>query len=172
MTDSTAKPAQPGGRTAHAIRGRALIIFLVTGLSAALGGGAAFAYVSGGGGAGTGNATVASAQTVTASAASLSGTLYPGATANLTVTVKNPYANLAMTITGLTSGGSITGGGTGCAASNVSLITTASFNPTTVSANSSRAITFTGAVQMSSGAPNACQGQSFVIPVAVTTKVG
>ena len=172
MTDSTATSAQQSGHTPATMKRRALIFFLAAGLLAVLGGGAAFAYVSGGRGAGTGNATVASAQTVTASGASLSGTLYPGATVNLIVSVKNPYANLGMTITGLTSGGSITGGGPGCAVSNVSLITTASFNPTTVSANSSRAITFSGAVQMSSGAPNACQGQTFTVPIAVTTKVG
>jgi hypothetical protein len=142
-----------------------------------LGAGVAFAYFKSGQGTGSGTATTGSVATISASGASLSGSLYPGASVNLVVTVKNPYSNMGMAVTGLAAGtGSISvSGGTGCTTSNsgVSLNTGATFSPTTITAGGQAQITFSGAVQMSSTTNfSGCQGATFTVPAAVKVKVG
>ena len=124
-----------------------------------------------------GNGTVTPVNpTISAGAATLSGTLYPGGSANLLVTVTNS-SNLSVTVEGITAG---TGnvmitGGSGCTTSNdgLSINTSAGFSPTTVNPNSaSSPITFTNAVQMSTSANSGCAGASFQIPIAVKVQAG
>ena len=150
---------------------------IATGLLVVAGTGTAYAFFSGGFGTGGGSATTDVAKTITASSASLSGTIYPGQSGNLTVTIANPYSNRALTITGVTAGtGSIqVSGAAGCTAANadVSVDTTASvFSPSTISAAATTPITITGAVKMGPNSASACQGATFTVPVAVTVKVG
>lgn len=139
--------------------------------------GVSYAYFVGATGSGTGTATTGSPLTITASGATLSGTLYPGATANLVVTLANPYANSALTITGVAAGtGSVqVSGGTNCTSANadVSVNTSASsFSPSTVAAGATTQITVNAAVKMGPNSATGCQGASFAVPVAVTVKVG
>lgn len=167
-------PDNPGGGR-H--RGAKALVAMgaASALVALAGGGMAWAYFKGGSGTGSGTAATASASVIGASNASLSGALYPGSSLNITVTVTNPYPNMSLSVTGLavpSTSGSVTGGSASCPASNVSLVTTASFPATTIAASSSQSVTFTGAITMSASAPNACQGLSFTVPAAVTTKVG
>jgi hypothetical protein len=136
------------------------------------GGGTAWAYLRGASGHGTGVAATAAAPTVTASAASLLGTLYPGSTADLTVTLTNNSSNMSWTVTGLVANGNPTGGGTGCDTSNVRVLTSATFPPTTIAHGGSATVTFTAAVTMSASAPNACQNTSFTVPVLVAGQMG
>ena len=164
-------------RLIRAIAASGATTAMATGLVAVAGTGTAFAFFSGGFGTGSGSATTDVAKTITASAAALSGTLYPGQSGDLTVTIANPYSNRTLTITGVAAGtGSIqVSGASGCTAANadVSVNTTASvFSPSTVSAGATTPITITGAVKMGPNSASACQGATFTVPVAVTVKVG
>lgn len=141
-----------------------------------LGGGAAFGYFIGGHGTGAGTASTGSASEITVTKQDVSG-LFPGGSANLVITVKNPYPSTALTVLGITAGtGSIqVTGGSGCTAANsgVSVNASATFSPSTVAAGATTAVTFTGAVRMD-GTTNfsGCQGATFAVPVKVNVKVG
>jgi hypothetical protein len=138
--------------------------------------GTAYAFFSGGFGTGSGSATAGAPATINATAATLSGTLYPGRNASLQVTVANPYANMALTITGVAAAGTVQAtGGTGCTGANsdVSVNTSASsFSPTTIAGGDTKVVTITGAVKMGLNSANGCQGAQFTVPVSVNVKVG
>lgn len=122
---------------------------------------------------GTGTVSLASVKTITASAATISGALYPGGTADLAVTIANPYNNLALTVVGVAAAGTVTTGASGCTTTGVSVVTTpTSISPSSVAAGATTPITLTGAVQMSSAASSGCQGATFTVPLAITVKVG
>jgi len=155
------------------LAGFVAIAFVVTGL----GSGAAFAYFIHGSGSGTGTASTGSTKEITVDKQDVSG-LYPGGSSNLVITVHNPYPNSALTIQGITAGNrsiSVSGGSGGCTVGNsgISLNGAASFSPSTVPANGSTAVTFTGAVKMDPVTNfSGCQGTVFAVPVAVDVKVG
>lgn len=158
-------------------RGRLALVGLATATTVLAGGaGTAWAYIHGGSGTGSGSAKGATEGTVTALSPTVTGTLYPGGTASLTVTLSNPDPNVTMTVLGLVSEGTITvntaGIGT-CATTGVSLATPTSITPSTLSAGqSSVQVTFAGALSMSGSSSSGCQGATFNVPVAVSTKVG
>lgn len=138
------------------------------------GGGTAWAYIHGGYGSGTASAKAGTEGSVAASAPVVVGNLYPGGTADLKVTINNPDPNLTMTVLGLVSEGSasIVSGGVGCTTTGVALATPSSITPSTLSPGATNVqITFVGALSMSVGSSNGCQGATFQIPVAVSTKV-
>lgn len=138
----------------------------------AVGSGVAFALWSAqGSGSGSGAATVAQSLTVLASTPTGSAaTLYPGGPAgqvDFTINNPNPYP---VTITGISWGTPTSGSPSSCASLNISLDAGA---PTTVSlsvaANSvSGPFVVPGVLDLSSGAGNGCEGQTFNIPVTVT----
>lgn len=139
--------------------------------------GTAYAYIRAGSGSGTGNASTDPGKLITISTAALAGTLTPNGTANLSLTVVNPYPNLGLTITGITAGTDpiSVSGAAGCTVANsgVSLDTTASPPSATVPAGSTGTpVTFQAAVKMSTASDGHCQGATFTVPVAVTAKVG
>jgi hypothetical protein len=166
------------GTNRHLRRGSKLVLALgtATALLAAVGTGTAFAYFVGGTGSGSGTAATGQALTITATAATLSGTLYPGATSDLVVTITNPYPNMTMVVASAVAEGTLTeSGGTGtCSNGNtgVNVTTPSGITNGTIPASTSKSVTLSGAIQMTSSSPNGCQGATFTVPVAVTTKVG
>ena len=169
-----------GSAGRYLTRGRRLIaVGLLASASLLATGGLAYAYltetghVSSSGGHGT---VAPSNPTISAGTATLSGTLYPGGSANLLVTVTNS-SNLSVSVQGITAGAGnvVVTGGSGCTTSNdgLSVNTGATFLPTTVSPNSaSSPITFTNAVRMTASANSGCAGAIFLVPIAVTVKAG
>ena len=152
---------------------------IAVGLVAVTGTGTAYAYFNGGHGTGAGSATSEVAKTVTATLVGSAGTLYPGGTADVTVSITNPYSNRVLTLTGVTAGtGSIvvshpSGSCASGAAADVSVNTSgASLSPTTISGGATTQVTITGAVKMGTNSATGCQGAAFAVPVAVTMKVG
>ena len=118
---------------------------------------------------GTGTATVAAAKTITPSASSISGTLYPGGTADLKITISNPYTNLSLTLTGVVSAAAVTG----CITPGVNIATPTGISPSVLAAGATNVqVTFSGAIQMTTSSSTDCQGGTLTVPVAVTTKVG
>lgn len=167
-----------GARHIRTTLRRSVVVAGFAGVAAAVfGTGVAYAVFSGGTATGGGNAATPTTKTINASAASLAGSLYPNQTANLTVTIANPYSNRALTITGVAVGIGTLGvsGGSGCTAANsdVSVNTSASsFSPSTVAAGATAPVTITAAVKMGPNSNSGCQGATFAVPVAVTVKVG
>lgn len=164
----TAEPLESNGR--RHVCARVAVLGLTATAATLLGAGSAFAYFSATNTTGSGSATTASAPSITVSHPTLSASLYPGASVDLTVTLTN-NSNQAWAITGLMQNGTPTGGGA-CSGSNVNVTGTYTFPATTVAANSSTSVTFTGAVTMRTTAPSTCQTQSFNVPVSVTGKIG
>lgn len=151
-------------------RTRALVgtaVFATVGL----GSGTASAYFTATAHTGSGSAATASVPSITTSSPTLSASLYPGATVDLTVTITN-HSTQSWKVTGLVANGNATGGGGSCTASFVSVASSPTFTPTTIAAGNSTTMTFTKAVTMSSSAPNTCQNQSFTVPVSVTGQIG
>lgn len=155
--------------------GRLVVVGLATATAALAGtSGVAWAYIHGASGFGSGNATAAAAQTVTAVSASLLGSLYPGGTSDLTVTITNPY-NLTMTVKGASIVSvSETGGTGGCSNSTTGLtaVTPSSIDNGSIAANTAQAVTLHGVIKMSNSSDTGCQGASFQVTLTVTTQVG
>jgi hypothetical protein len=126
-------------------------------------------------GSGTGSATAANAVGVTLTAGSPSGSLYPGATADVATSIDNPnpfpvHVSEIDADTGQGTGGfDVDGGHSGCDLSALS------FSPATnggagwdIPANSSLDVDADGAVSMSDSAGDACQGATFTVYLTAT----
>ena len=157
------RSARSTGRPTRVLVG--LAVFVAMGLSS----GTAFAYFAATSHSGTGSAKAAPSPTITPSASSISGTLYPGGTANLKVTISNPSSTLVLTVTGVVGAGTVTG----CTTPGVNIATPTSISPSTLAAGATNVqVTFSGAIQMTTSSSNDCQGATLTVPVAVTTKEG
>jgi len=139
---------------------------MVTALILAVGGGAAYAYLSGSG-HGSGQATVANGdQNITiATNATAGSSLLPGGTGSLVITATNPNAS-AVQITALNIGSV-----TGCGTPAVSLTSpSTSYLPVTIPAHASASrIDITGALTMGAAASNDCQGKTLTINLSSAT---
>jgi hypothetical protein len=131
----------------------------------AVGGGVAWAaWLATGGG--TGSASAGSATELTATVTTVSG-LYPGATANVTVTINNPnpYPVAVTEITGVVT---TTASASNCDPASVVFAVPAGETYGAVPANGSAPILLENAISMPNNtADNDCQGQSFTVTVNI-----
>ncbi|HZE66133.1 MAG TPA: hypothetical protein VE081_05845 [Sporichthyaceae bacterium] len=96
----------------------------------------------------------------------VSATLFPSTTAGLSLTVtKN--ATKTITIQNLTPGTVVSSNPTGCPASSIT-VASKSLNQTIASGSGTVTFSVSSVVTMIAGAPNACQGVSFTIPITLT----
>lgn len=135
-------------------------------ISLGLGGGAAFAYLTGSG-HGSGLATVATGdQAITiATNATAGASLLPGGTGDLIITATNPN-NRPVQITALSIGSVM-----GCTTPAVTLTTpTSGYLPVTIAASASGTrIDISGALTMGTGASNDCQGKTLTVNLSSVT---
>lgn len=146
------------------------VLVLATAASLA-GAGTAYAYWTA---AGTGSAT-AGAGTLTISAAALAGetaqgTLYPGGTADAIVKVNNPNGYAVQVVAVAASGPAQAGNN--CAPTGITFTAPTDFSAAqfTLPPSRSTVLDLTGAVSMDTTSANACQGQTFSLPVTVTVR--
>lgn len=144
------------------------LILGLAGLLVGAFGGAAFAKWKG---HGSGSSSAATGALAPVSVVALMGgptsSLLPGGTSDVVLQVSNsnPYP-VVLTAIAMTSGGSISASNGACATSGVSL-TFPSSPSISVPAGSSR-VDLPGAASMSLASQNACQGNTFTVPVTVT----
>lgn len=136
---------------------------------------AAYAYWSASGsGSATLSTATATAITVTATP---SGTLFPGASADVSVTMGNPNA-YPVSMTTMTAISVTSSDSAACASSWISLpaeVTTGVSgtgyvlpSPVSVPSGSSGTTTLTGLVTMATDAPDTCQGKTFTVDMTFT----
>ena len=124
-------------------------------------------------GTGSGRATAVTAQSITITAtACAAADLYPGGPAGaicFTLHNPNPYA---VSFNGVAYPSAVVSNSSTCAASNVSIATSAPTTLTpaiTVGAGAtSGTLSIAGVLQMASTAPNGCQGATFDVPVTLS----
>ena len=155
--------------------GRALFV-LGAALALTLGVGAGTAYAwftSSGSGTGKGSVSTAQAVTVLGATGTPTSALHPGATADLTLTVKNPnsYPLVIVSISqNLTSAETVVGG-TGCTAGNSGVtVPTLSGLDVTVTSGTSVVVHIPNGAAMSASSASGCQGASFHVPVHITVR--
>ncbi|HUL85537.1 MAG TPA: hypothetical protein VLX89_08505 [Actinomycetota bacterium] len=125
-------------------------------------------------GTGKGYAKATSALPLTTSAATLgSSSLYPGGSADVYITVNNPNP-YPVTVTDVAGNGAIvtTDNNATCDGATGVTFTSQSGLTFAVAANSSASTTFAGAAHMSNASDDACQGETFSIPVSITGHSG
>src|SRR3954466_14145768 len=138
----------------------------------AIAGIAAAAWMSSGAGAATVKASTAKTSTITAVAGTATDDLYPGATLSTKVSINNPNP-YPVVVTSISAGSSLLINGT-CAVgtvtsdvvTNASGIAQAGVATLTIAAGSSA--TYSLVTHMTSNADNACQSQSFSLPITAT----
>lgn len=146
---------------------------VVVGTSLALLTGAGVAYAAwtaSGSGEVTAKAATAQVLSTVDVSASTGADLFPGATGDATIRIKNPNG-YPIRVTTVTATGPVTakpGSGIGtCAVTGVTF-TNQTGRTLDVAANSEATFTFAGAVQMGNESENGCQGATFLIPVSLT----
>lgn len=112
-------------------------------------------------GAGTGAAASGTPQPLGVSA-TVGGTLYPGADADVLVTVSNPNS-APVTVTSLTLAGSVTASA-GCSTPGVTVSLPASTS-LVVPAGGSASLSVANGVSMTAASSSNCQGATFTIPL-------
>lgn len=122
---------------------------------------------------GTGNGYVRSASAAgvtTSQPAQITGELWPGTSADVTVTVVNSN-DVPVTVTSITQQGGqpISSSPDACDAVSFAGDTEMSED---VAANESRTLTLVGAASMAADAPEACQANTFTIPVDINASIG
>ncbi|WP_410586553.1 hypothetical protein [Amycolatopsis sp. lyj-23] len=113
-------------------------------------------------GAGTGSVTSTTSLNSAITPAGSGSALYPGGGTDFTVTVNNPN-DYPVVVTSISAGSS--DAVNGCAAGTVTSAAPASTTGTIAAKGSG---TYTLHAQMSSGATDACKGQTFVLPLTAT----
>jgi len=156
-------------------QGSAVLVAAVLGVS--LFGGTASAYWrttgTGTGTATTGTMTVTvdavPGTAVTSAQTTTSGTLVPGGSATALLRLSNS-STFDVVVTGITPGSSVVVGD--CPAGTVTLTPPASYTAASfrLAKGTSTTLELTGALSMSSSAPQACMGQVFAVPVTVTVQ--
>jgi hypothetical protein len=125
-------------------------------------------------GTGKGYAKAGTAQALTTSVTAVStGLLYPGGTGDAYITINNPNP-YPVTVTGVAGNGTIvtTDSNGTCDAGTGVTFTDQSGLSISVAASSNATAHFTGAVAMSNASVDACQGETFAIPVSITGHSG
>ena len=154
-------------------RKKLIIGGMAAGAVALVGGVVAFATWSASG-SGTGSAVAYTAQTVTVNAVALSSSsasLFPGGPAGnvyFTVTNPNPYG---IKITNIAWGTPVSANPSACPSSVISvdsLAPTSGFSITVPASGTSPSVQVNAVLDLSSSATDACQGNSFNVPVTVT----
>ena len=125
------------------------------------------AWTAGGTGSGAAKAGTAKALTTSDATASVVDLLYPSGSADVAVTIDNPNP-YAVTVTSVAGNGAITSGNATCDASNGVSFTDQTGLTLTVPANDHLTHVFANAASMSNASVDACQGQTFTIPVTVS----
>jgi len=152
---------------------RAILTLLAVALTCCLGGGAVAYW--GGGGDGNGSGSSGEVVPVTLGPGTPTADLYPGADADVVLTVSNPNAaevrlgSLALDTSRGTGGFAVDAGHSACGVASLSYATQT--NGWTVSGrvgavNGTRSVTLTDALSMGGGADNACQGAQFTVYLA------
>jgi hypothetical protein len=138
------------------------------------GAGVAYAYWSAGG-AGTGFGANGTTTPLTLSSGTPTGTLLPGGSTNVILTMTNPntarvkISSLALDTTQGTSGFSVDSGHSACTLSTLSFVTQTNAGagwtvPGKVgTVNGTLGVTLTNSLSMSAAAANACQGATFTV---------
>jgi hypothetical protein len=128
-------------------------------------------------GSGHGSASAATAQNLTLTAGTPSGTLYPGASADVDTSAANtnPFpvhvGNVALDTTKGQNGFDVDAGHSGCNLSSLSFATaTNGGNGWDIPANSSTDIDATGSIAMDSSANDSCQGATFTVYLTATAQ--
>ncbi|MGH9042582.1 MAG: hypothetical protein ACRDZ3_20400 [Acidimicrobiia bacterium] len=145
---------------------KSLVVLAITAVTMTVAGAAFAAWVAKGQGNGYTQATTA--KDLTTLAASTSAQLFPGATGDLFITVKNdnPYP---VRVTDVETDGAITSDkGSACDASTGVSFTDQHLQTLNVPANGSASFQVTGAVAMSNASDNSCQGATFTVPTKLT----
>ncbi|HEY1529748.1 MAG TPA: hypothetical protein VGF80_02965 [Galbitalea sp.] len=138
------------------------------------GAGVAYAYWSAGG-SGTGFGANGTTTPLTISAGTPTGTLLPGGSTNVLLTMTNPnvarvrISSLALDTTQGTNGFGVDAAHAGCTLSTLSFATQTNggagwtVNGKVGTVNGTLAVTLTNALTMSTSAVNACQGATFTV---------
>jgi hypothetical protein len=158
------------------LRHRAGVVVVVAVAATVLGTVAAFGFfVHDGAGTASGTAGTPQAVTLVAATGTPSSDLYPGATADLAVTLDNPNS-FAVTLVGVAQNGTVTpvGGtepGTACSTANTGVtVPTQSSLSVTVAAGSGVTIHIANGASMSTASASGCQGATFRIPLTATVQ--
>ena len=125
------------------------------------------AWTAGGTGSGSAKAGTATALTTSDASASVVKLLYPSGSADVAVTINNPNP-YAVTVSSVTGNGTITSGNATCDASNGVTFTDQTGLSIVVPANGNKTTVFANAASMSNASVDACQGQTFTIPVSIS----
>lgn len=146
-------------------------VSVTVGTALLVGAGVAHAYFSSTG-AGTGTAANG---TMTITAAALAGesaqnALYPGGTADAIVKLANPNGYPVRVVAIASTG--VARAGNGCSPTGVAFTAPTDYTAAqfTLPANQSTTLDLAGAVAMDTTSANACQGQTFSLPVTVTVQ--
>jgi hypothetical protein len=118
-------------------------------------------------GAGTSAAATGTPETLGVSA-TVAGQLYPGASADVLVTIGNPNT-LPVTVTALALDGTIAASA-GCTTPGVAVSLPASLS-LVVPAGDSLPLSITGGVAMTTASSSDCQGATFTIPLRATGRL-
>jgi len=125
------------------------------------------AWTASGSGSGSAKAGTAQSLTTVDNSASLTTALYPNGAADVAIKIHNPNP-YAVTVTDVVGNGAITSGNSTCDASNGVTFDDQHSLSISVPAGGTTAATFTNAAHMSNASVDACQGQTFSIPVSVS----
>lgn len=98
----------------------------------------------------------------------VAGQLYPGASADILVTVSNPNSS-PVTVTALALGGTVTAGA-GCTTPGVTVSLPATTN-LVVPAGGSASLSVANGVAMTTASSSDCQGATFTIPLKATGQI-
>jgi hypothetical protein len=145
---------------------KSLVVLTITGITLGAAGVAFAAWNAKG--TGNGYAKATTAHDLTTLAATTSAQLFPGATGDLFLTVKNdnPYP---VRVTDVEGDGAITSDkGPACDASTGVSFADRHLQSLDIPANGSATFQLTGAVSMSNASDNSCQGATFTIPTRLT----
>lgn len=124
------------------------------------------AWTTNGSGSAYAEAGTSQALTTTSVSAFTSGQLYPGGSGAVKVKIVNPNP-YAVTVSAVAGNGAITSNDAGCTTHGVTFTDQTGLS-ISIPANGSTETTFAGAASMSNASINACQGDTFTIPVTLT----
>ena len=128
------------------------------------------AWTATGGGAGYAKAQNAQALTTVDVSATTPATLYPGASGNVLIRIKNPNP-YPVQVTSITGTGAITpdaGHAAGCTTTGVTFTDQTGLTINVPANGGETETTLNNAAQMSNASSNGCQGATFTIPVSLS----